>query len=154
MGMSDLKNVKAMLYKWNRPSTYIIIVIAFAYFWPSVHDSYFRPEPWVQPAVLEIVEPGNGGGPPLIHYQTTSSFYVFANWAAWVLVDNQRSCVSHGTAAYGDTTEDLYWTWDSFFERPCPVPSVPFSICVRYDAETPNGIRRESGPFCSEKYDP
>lgn len=124
----------------------LLAPIQFAY------DKHLRPRPFVT-ALVELV-PSQSGAPD-IRYAARSDAKVSARWSAWVDVDGRRGCGGWGESGYGPPAKDpRLWLWADWLGRDCAVPDRPFSICVRYVAETSTGVGDVSGPFCSETYDP
>lgn len=151
-----MTHLRLTLERWNRPSTYLILIMSLAFFAPALlrtADQYMWRRPWIM-AEIQISPETDERGKPLIRYRSIAPRYVYAQWTAWVQVAGTRRCVGRGEAGYGPRSDQLVWSWDSFFERDCPVPGPPFNVCVQYDAVTPNDARGEFGPYCSDLYDP
>lgn len=116
------------------------------------YDQHARARPFVT-ALVELVP--NASGLPDVRYAARAETKVVARWSAWIDVDGRRGCGGGGESGYGPpAAAPRLWLWADWLGRDCAMPDRPFSLCVRYVAETSTGVGDVSGPFCSETFDP
>ena len=150
---------RTMAARTSRHFGYVLIgAIGFALLTQAV--PYWRDRmamaDWVS-ATLSIIPAGEG--PPVIGYDYTATRDVEAEWRAFVedARGNRLSASYLGNGRYR-TIRGGYreWSWEAFFEAdPGPrVPGVPFRVCVQYYVTAATGVTQDTGPFCSEAFNP
>lgn len=119
-----------------------------------LYDLYVRDRPFVT-ASVEIQR--SLDGEIRILYAARATTDVRVNWSAWVDVEGRRTCGGHGVSGHGPESlarKPKPWDWADWLQAQCPVPIVPFSVCVRYVAITASGVGDTTAPYCSETFDP